>query len=507
MAPLGWVTLGGYFALMIGIGIYAWRKAAGDAQGYMLGGRDLGPGVTALSAGASDMSGWLLMGLPGAVYLSGLSAGWIAIGLFIGAWANYHLVAPRLRTFTEMANNAITIPDFLAERFGGTAGGTRALRVTAAVVIILFFTLYCSAGMVAAGKFATSALGMGYLDGLLLATLAVVIYVLFGGFLAVSLTDSVQGCIMFAGLILVPLVALAAIGGWGELAPALGAAEAMRGLPEGGLTALFAGTSLIAIISTASWGLGYFGQPHIIVRFMAIRSVHDLPTARRINLGWMAISLAGACATGLVGAAWATGTGREVADPETIFILFANILFHPLITGFLLAAILAAIMSTISSQLLVTASSLAEDIWRGALFADASERQVVAVGRISVVLVTIVSALLALNPDSTILSLVSNAWAGFGAAFGPVVLAALWWRGTTMAGALAGMITGAVVVIVWIALGWSATLYEIVPGFLAAGLVLWLVSRITVAPGADVLATFDRAIAATRPLDSAGRPA
>jgi sodium/proline symporter len=498
MEPLGWVTLGGYFVLMIGIGIYAWRKSAADAQGYMLGGRDLGPAVTALSAGASDMSGWLLMGLPGAVFVSGLSAAWIAIGLLIGAWANYHLVAPRLRTFTELANDAITIPDFLAERFGGG----KSLRVVAAIVIILFFTLYCSAGMVAAGKFAESALGMAYLDGLLLATVAVVVYVLFGGFLAVSLTDFVQGCIMFVGLILVPFVALSAVGGWGELGPALGAAEAIRQLPEGGLTALLAGTSALAILNAATWGLGYFGQPHIIVRFMAIRSVHDLPTARRINLIWMAVSLAGAVATGLVGAAWATGTGREVADPETIFILFANILFHPLVTGFLLAAILAAIMSTISSQLLVTASSLAEDIWRGALKPSASEREVVMIGRASVLLVTIISALLALNPDSSILSLVGNAWAGFGAAFGPVILASLWWRGTTKAGALAGMLTGATVVVAWIALGWSSWLYEIIPGFAAAALVLWLVSRATAVPDSGVLATFDRAIAATHPLDS-----
>lgn len=500
MEPLGWVTLGGYFVLMIGIGIYAWRKSAADAQGYMLGGRDLGPAVTALSAGASDMSGWLLMGLPGAVYVSGLSAAWIAIGLLIGAWANYHLVAPRLRIFTELANDAITIPDFLAERFGGG----KALRVVAAIVIILFFTLYCSAGMVAAGKFAESALGLTYMDGLLMATIAVVIYVLFGGFLAVSLTDFVQGCIMFVGLILVPIVALSAIGGWGELGPALGAAEAMRELPEGGLTTVLAGTSALAILNAAAWGLGYFGQPHIIVRFMAIRSVHDLPTARRINLGWMAVSLLGAVATGLVGAAWATGTGRIVEDPETIFILFADILFHPLVTGFLLAAILAAIMSTISSQLLVTASSLAEDIWRGALYEVAGEGQVVFVGRVSVLLVTIISALLALNPDSSILSLVGNAWAGFGAAFGPVILASLWWRATTKAGALAGMITGALVVVAWIALGWSSWLYEIIPGFAAAALVLWLVSRATAVPEISVLVTFDRAIAATRPLDSAG---
>lgn len=499
MEPLGWVTLGGYFALMIGIGVYAWRRAQATAAGYMLGGRDLGPAVTALSAGASDMSGWLLMGLPGAVFVSGLSAGWIAIGLLIGAWANYHLVAPRLRTFTELANDAITIPDFLAERFGTS---DKLLRVVAAVVIIAFFTLYCSAGMVAAGKFAESALGLGYIDGLLLATVAVVIYVLFGGFLAVSLTDFVQGCIMFIGLILVPVVALSAIGGWEELAPALSAAEAMRDLPAGGLTALLAGTSALAIINAAAWGLGYFGQPHIIVRFMAIRSVHDLPTARRINLFWMTISLAGAVATGLIGAAWATGTGRIVDDPETIFILFANILFHPLITGFLLAAILAAIMSTISSQLLVTASSLAEDIWRGAIKPAASERQVVLIGRVSVVVVTIISALLALDPESSILSLVGNAWAGFGAAFGPVILAALWWRGTTRAGALAGMMTGALVVVGWIAMGWSDWLYEIIPGFVAASVVIWLVSRATTGPAPAILDLFDRAIAATRPLDS-----
>jgi sodium/proline symporter len=504
MEPLGWISLGGYFVLMLGIGFYAWRRAAADAQGYMLGGRDLGPAVTALSAGASDMSGWLLMGLPGAVLIGGLSQAWIGIGLFLGAWANYHLVAPRLRTFTEIANDAITIPDFLAERFGGSG---KALRVVAAFVIILFFTLYCSAGMVAAGKFATSALGMGYLHGLMIATGAVVIYVLFGGFLAVSLTDFVQGCIMFVGLVLVPLVALQSLGGWGELAPALGAAEAMQQLPAGQLTALFAGTTAIGIISTAAWGLGYFGQPHIIVRFMAIRSVHDLPTARRINLAWMAVSLAGAIATGLVGAAWTARTGTPLSDPETIFILFANVLFHPLITGFLLAAILAAIMSTISSQLLVTASSLAEDIWRGALKPSASEREVVLVGRASVVIVTFVAALLALDPDSSILALVSNAWAGFGAAFGPVIIAALWWRRMTGTGALAGMLTGAVVVISWIALGWSGTMYEIVPGFIAAAIAIWLVSRATPTPNAQVLALFDQAARATRPLDSATDPA
>lgn len=495
MAPLGWVSLAGYFALMIGIGLYAWQKSQATAEGYMLGGRDLGPAVTALSAGASDMSGWLLLGLPGAIFNDGLAAAWIGIGLTVGAYVNYLVVAPRLRTFTELAGDAITIPDFLEGRFADTS---HVLRVVAALVIIIFFTLYCSAGMVAGGKFAVSALGMDYLAGVGLAA-GVVVYVLFGGFLAVSLTDFVQGCIMFAGLIIVPVVAISALGGLGATGEALALAEGSRGLAPGTLTSLFAGTTLIGIISTAAWGLGYFGQPHIIIRFMAIRHVADMPTARRINIAWMTISLAGAIATGLVGAAWVARGGAAPGDPETIFILFARILFHPLVTGFLLAAILAAIMSTISSQLLVTASSLAEDIWRGVVRPGASEASVVAIGRVSVLGVAALSAVLALDPESTILSLVSNAWAGFGAAFGPLILACLWWRGTTRDGALAGMVTGALVVIGWIALGWSDALYEIVPGFIASSLAIWLVSRMTAAPPADRIIMFEAAAAAARP--------
>lgn len=487
------ISLVGYFALMLAIGVYAWRKSTANASEYMLGGRRLGPGVAALSAGASDMSGWLLMGLPGAIYLAGLSQAWIGIGLVIGAYANYRLVAPRLRTYTEVANDAITIPDFLEERF---ADKSHALRILSAVVIIVFFTLYTSAGMVSGGKLAASAFGMDYTTGVAMTAAVVVAYTLFGGFLAVSLTDFVQGCIMFIALVLVPVAAWITLGGDG-LSQGIAAAEASRGLS---LTALIGGdVTLIAIISAAAWGLGYFGQPHIIVRFMAIRRVEDMPAARRINIGWMTISLAGAILTGFVGAAWFAINGDAPADAETVFIKLSQILFHPFIAGFVLAAILAAIMSTISSQLLVTSSSLTEDVYKTFLKRSASERELVTIGRIAVAVVALVAGLLAMNPESSILSLVSNAWAGFGAAFGPAILFSLRWKRTTREGVLAGMIVGAVTVIAWIMLGLSATLYEIVPGFILSSLAIWLVSRMTVAPSAEIEAQFDAAAKAALP--------
>ena len=486
------IALAIYFIIMLGIGFYAWRKSTQDSEGYLLGGRDLGPAVTALSAGASDMSGWLMLGLPGAIFLSGLGQAWIGIGLVIGAWLNYMLVAPRLRTYTELAGDAITVPDFLEERFHDKS---RALRLISALVIIAFFTLYTSAGMVSGGKFAVSALGMDYLTGILVTAGIVVIYTVMGGFLAVSLTDFVQGCIMFVALILVPLVAWLTLGGDG-MAGGIAAAEASRGLS---LTALIGGeVTLIAIISAAAWGLGYFGQPHIIVRFMAIRRVEDMPVARRINIGWMTISLAGAILTGFIGAAYYAANGGAPTDAETVFIGLSQILFHPLIAGFVLAAILAAIMSTISSQLLVTSSSLTEDIYKTFLKRSASERELVTIGRIGVAVVALVAGLLAMDPDASILSLVSNAWAGFGAAFGPAILFSLRWKRTTREGVLAGMIVGAVTVIVWIMLGLSATMYEIVPGFILSSLAIWLVSRMTAAPSPAIEAQFDAAAVAAR---------
>ena len=483
------ITLALYFLLMLGIGLYAFKESTSDVSGYMLGGRKLGPAVTSLSAGASDMSGWMLLGLPGAMFVSGLSASWIAIGLFVGAFANYLLVAPRLRVYTELANDAITIPDYFEKRFEDRS---RLLRIISSVVIVIFFTLYTSSGLVAGGKLFDSAFGVDYAWGLWVTAGVVVAYTLFGGFMAVSMTDFVQGCIMFVALIVVPIVALTDVGGVGGLT------ETVRGV-DPALLGLLTGTSLIGIISALSWGLGYFGQPHIIVRFMAIRSVKDIPAARNIGMTWMAVTIVGALATGLTGLAYATRNGVEVADPETIFIILSDVLFNPLVTGFLLAAILAAIMSTISSQLLVSSSSLTEDFYGVFFRRNASQRELVTVGRLAVVLVSLVAIYLAYDPDSNVLTLVSNAWAGFGAAFGPLVILSLMWRRVTRNGALAGMIVGAVTVLFWVFVpvlpsgeALTTVIYEIVPGFILATLATVIVSLMG-RPPESVVATFDQA--------------
>ncbi|TLX45878.1 sodium/proline symporter PutP [Pseudoalteromonas phenolica] len=475
------VSLVLYFIVMLGIGLYAYRKSTSDVSGYMLGGRSLPPSVAALSAGASDMSGWILMGLPGAMFVTGFSSTWIATGLVIGAWLNYLLVAPRLRVYTEVANDAITIPDYFANRFEDRGN---ALRIVSALVIIIFFTLYTSSGVVAGGKLFENSFGMSYESGLYITTGVVVLYTLFGGFLAVSLTDFVQGCIMFVALILVPLVTFSLLDNplsitLNELNPQM-------------LTWIGAGGA-IGIISAMSWGLGYFGQPHIIVRFMSVRSVKDMPVARRIGMSWMIIAALGAVFTGLFGAAYAHEKNLVVDDPETIFLILSQLLFHPLIAGFLLAAILAAIMSTISSQLLVSSSSLTEDFYKIFIRRDATDKELVLVGRISVALVALCAIYLAYDRDSSILDLVSNAWAGFGAAFGPLVLFSLLWKRMNFAGALAGMLVGAGTVLIWIyapiqinGQSLSSFIYEIVPGFILSSIAIVVVSLITDEPSAQI---------------------
>jgi sodium/proline symporter len=464
---------------MLGIGLYAFKTNEDNASGYLLGGRKLSAPVTALSAGASDMSGWMLMGVPGAMYLSGASSLWIAFGLTLGAWINYFVVAPRLRVFTEVANDSITLPDYFENRF---LDNTRLLRVIASIVIILFFTLYTSSGVVAGGKLFESSFGLSYQIGIFITAGVVVTYTFFGGFMAVSITDFVQGCIMFVALVLVPSVVIFELGGINQTINSL--AQIDPNLLSLMIDAASGeALSLIAIISLLSWGLGYFGQPHIIVRFMAISSVKQIPSARRIGMTWMIVSLAGAAMTGLFGLAYVSNNNIPLEDPETIFIVLSQLLFNPLIGGFLLAAILAAIMSTISSQLLVTSSSLTRDVYACFINKEASESKQVLVGRLCVIIVAVAAIGLALGENKTVLSLVSNAWAGFGAAFGPLVIISLVWKKMTRASAIGGMLAGTLTVLFWIFVPINAEgtvlssyIYEIIPGFLVSSAVIVIMS-------------------------------
>ncbi|RUO34758.1 sodium/proline symporter PutP [Aliidiomarina soli] len=493
------ISLALYFIAMLGIGVYGYFKSTSDLGDYMLGGRRLGPGVTALSAGASDMSGWMLMGLPGAFFVSGFAEVWLALGLLIGAYVNYRLVAPRLRTYTEVAKDSITIPDYFENRFQDKS---RVLRLVSAVVIIIFFTLYTASGVYAGGTLFENAFGMEYHTGLIVTAAVVVAYTLLGGFLAVSMTDFVQGCIMFVALIMVPLVGFSVLGGIEPVTAEVREIDPAMLNPFYGIT--FLGT-----ISLLAWGLGYFGQPHIIVRFMAIKSVRDFKAARRIGMTWMTVAIIGAMLTGLLGAAYMSINAEDVEvgayvtdgtldNAETIFIVLSQTLFHPFIGGFLLAAILAAIMSTISSQLLVTSSALTQDFYKSFLNKNASDKMQVAVGRLSVFLVAIVAIAIVWVPQGTILDQVGNAWAGFGSAFGPLIVLSLYWKRMTMQGALAGMLTGAVTVLFWIYVPvleegatLSSVLYEMVPGVLLATLAIVVVSRMTIKPTKAVDSEFN----------------
>ncbi len=466
------VSLAIYMAGMLYIGYWSYKKTS-DLSDYMLGGRGLGPAVTALSAGASDMSGWMLMGLPGAMYATGLSSVWIAIGLLIGAYANYLIIGPRLRTYTEVANDSITIPDFLENRFKDR---TKILRFVSAIVILVFFTFYASAGLVSGGRLFENSFNLDYKIGLFVTVGVVVAYTLFGGFLAVSWTDFVQGCIMFIALVLVPIVAFTDVGGVTETFNTIKQVDASH-------LDMFKGTTILGIISFLAWGLGYFGQPHIIVRFMAITSIKDLKTSRRIGIGWMTISIIGAMLTGLIGIAYYAKNNATLQDPEMVFVTFSNILFHPYITGFLLSAILASIMSSISSQLLVISSAVTEDFYKTFFRRNASDKELVFIGRLSVLVVAMIAVVLAYHPSDTILTLVGYAWAGFGSAFGPAILLSLYWKRTNKWGVLAGMIVGAVVVIAWVKIpSLKAIMYEMVPGFFCSLLTVIVVSLLTKEP-------------------------
>ena len=478
------ITFGIYLLAMVGIGIAAWRSTR-NLDDYILGGRSLGGYVTALSAGASDMSGWLLMGLPGALYLTGVSEAWIAIGLCIGAWCNWRFVAGPLRVYTERTDNALTLPDYFTSRFSsdGFASNGRLLRIVSALVILVFFAIYCASGIVAGARLFESVFGLPYAQALWWGAAATILYTLIGGFLAVSWTDTVQATLMIFALLLTPVIVMLNVGGPGETLRVIEQVDPAR------LQWIGAG-GLVSVVSSLAWGLGYFGQPHILARFMAADSLAVIPQARRIGMTWMVLCLLGAILVGLAGIAWSAQhpqlAGALVENPERVFIVLAEALFNPWIAGVLLSAILAAVMSTLSCQLLVCSSALTEDFYHGFIRPHAGERELVWIGRATVLAVALLAIFIARDPDSRVLGLVSYAWAGFGAAFGPVVLFSLFWARMTGIGALAGMVVGAATVILWKQTG--SALYEIVPGFIAGSIALVVGSLLSRAPSTEVQA-------------------
>lgn len=574
-------TFGLYALVMIAIGFYFYRQTKNPEE-FFLGGRNMGPAVSALSAGASDMSSWLLMGLPGALYAAGLLNAWIAIGLSVGMLINWLLVAKRLRIYTQVVSNSLTIPDYFETRF---SDDKHILRLISAIVILVFFVFYISSGLIAGAKLFEQTFHIPYHYSLIIGAGIIVVYTFFGGYLAVCWTDLLQGILMMIALIAVPAVLLYHLNGpvnaenevkkydakHNEIVEnmqkyidaefdsiMLQSSESVAsgdkdsiinnldmlvlGLNEldsiasantrifadlsaraaslrdsiikessvspqnlNALKALlddinkakqdnlsvknhfsfFHGVTWIQILSAIAWGLGYFGQPHIIIRFMSIRSTKDIPKATIIGMSWMVVSLCGACFMGMLGLAFVTKNNLTLDDPETIFIVMSQVLFNPWITGILLSALLAAIMSTASSQLLVSASTVAEDFYKKILKTDATPKQVMFFSRASVLVVSFVAFFISTNQDSSILSIVAYAWAGFGASFGSVIIFSLFWRRMTRMGAICGMITGALVVVVWKNFIYQYfPLYEIVPGFLCASIVIVLVSLLQpVRPG------------------------
>ncbi len=468
-----------YLIMMLAIGVIAYKRTSNSTD-YFLGGRSLGPWPAALSAGASDMSGWLLLGLPGYAYAAGFEAFWLAGGLLIGTWANWLISAKRLRTYS-ITTESLTLPEFLSRRFNDNS---KLIQTISAFFILLFFLFYTSSGLVAGGKLFETVFGLDYTTAVIIGTVCVVSYTLFGGFLAVSWTDLVQGLLMSAALLIVPIAAMN--GGLGQLSSDLHNIN-----PE--LLTLWNDAkgeplSAIAIISLAAWGLGYFGQPHILARFKATRSNKDLVTARRIAVIWTALSMIGAMLVGLVGLIYVTNSGApKLDDGEKIFMLLVNAMFHPVIAGILLAAILAAIMSTADSQLLVSSSAMAEDLYKQILKKDATSEEIVRVGRFAVILISLIALVLAMTPDSSVLGLVSYAWAGFGAAFGPAIVLSLYWPRMNRNGALAGIVVGGVTIVLWKQFtgGWF-DVYEIVPGIILSTLSIVIVSLITGEPEDEV---------------------
>lgn len=481
------LTFVAYLLLLLVIGRVAYARTR-NLSDFILGGRRLGSWTAALSAGASDMSGWLLLGLPGFAYLSGMESIWLAAGLLVGTWLNWHTMAAPLRSYSEIAGNSLTIPTFLRHRFRDETG---LIQLVSASFILIFFVFYTSSGLVAGGKLFQSVFGLDYTWAVAVGTLAIVLYTAVGGFLAVSWTDLVQALLMLVALIAVPVMTINELGGIGSTLILV--EQANPELLDAFTSNEGATLSLIGTLSLLGWGLGYFGQPHILARFKGIESVAAIPKARRIAVSWTFLTLTGASLVGIAGIGYMDPplTG---ADSEKVFIKLVGLLFHPAIAGICLAAILAAVMSTADSQLLVASSALTEDLYKGIFRKTAPTAELMWVGRLTVILIACIAFLLALNPESKVLDLVAYAWAGFGAAFGPTLLLSLYWKRMNRMGALAGILAGGITVVIWKQLsGGIFDLYEIIPGFILSTLAILLFSLLGRKPDAGIIDEYLRA--------------
>ncbi len=476
-----------YLTVMVFIGFNYYRKTSSSSD-FFLGGRRVGPWMTALSAEASDMSGWLLMGLPGVAYLTGMKeAFWTALGLVIGTYLNWLIVAKRLRKYTLHSGDSITIPEFFTNRFRDKS---RIISLVSVIFILIFFTIYTASGFVACAKLFNSVFGIPYLYALLLGIGVILLYTLLGGYLAVCATDFIQGTLMFVALLIAPIVAIISLGGL---------TETFSRISEFGaefLNPFISGPSdnfgIAAIISALAWGLGYFGMPHILVRFMSIRSNEEVKLSRRIAMVWVVIAFIGALLVGAVGKVYLLPTVLAPGSEDTVFIETIMKMFPAFIAGIFLCGILAAAMSSADSQLLVASSAFSRDVYKPFIRKNASERETLMVSRLTVAAVGLIAFFIALDPNSSIFGLVSYAWAGFGAAFGPLILLALFWRKTTRNGALAGLIAGGVTVLIWKPLsGGIFNIYEILPGFIICLSVAVVVSLLDKKPDPDMLAEYD----------------
>ena len=472
-----------YLAFMLGIGVYFFVKSKdGGEKDYFLGGRQMGPWVSALSAGASDMSAWVLMGLPASIYAFGIGQAWVAIGLAIGYAVSWTVEAPRLRRFTIVANDAITVPQYLTNRF---VSKSKALQIICAIIFLVAYTIYAASSMKACGTLFHTVIGIDATLAMYLAAAIIVGYTFLGGFSAVCWTDFFQGMLMLAALLIAPIFALIVIKGGG-------AAESVTDLPANYWN-LF--SSWKDIVSGLGWGLGYFGMPHIIVRFMSVRSDKDLKKSAKIGITWNVLIVIFSVAAGCIGHLLL----GEISDSSTVFIQMVRMLFPALISGVLLSAILAASMSTADSQLLASASAFASDVYKPVLRkGKASDKEMLWAGRFVVLAISVIAVLIASDPNSgTIMGLVENAWGLFGAAFGPAIMLSLFWKRFNFDGAIAGIVTGAVVDVLWLLCLSSTGIYEIIPGTIAGLIAAIIVSRCTKAPSEEVEKLFDKAVSYT----------